>query len=159
MQIAKNSVVTFKYDLKVDDEDDVIDSDELTSLIGHGQLPPGLEAGLLGLAVEATKLITVAPEEGYGERDEAKVIGIPRSALPEGMPIEIGMPLELEDEQGEPHMATIQGTEGDDVVLDLNHPLAGSTLHFDVVVTEVRAATAEELQHGHAHGPGGHHHH
>ena len=159
MQIAKNAVVTFTYDLKVDDEDDVIDSDELTSLIGHGQLPPGLEAGLLGLSTGGKKLITVQPAEGYGERDEQKVIGIPRSALPEGMPVEVGMPLELEDEQGEAHMATIQGTTDDgDIVLDLHHPLAGSVLHFDVVVGEVRAATKEELQHGHAHGAGGHHH-
>lgn len=162
MKIALNSVVAMDYELRVGDDDDVIDSSDdgtFAFLIGHGNVIPGLEEALMGLAAGAEQVVTVPPEKGYGVRDDSKMIGLPRSNLPPEFVVEIGLPLELEDEEGRSFPVWIAGTHGDDVVLDGNHPLAGETLQFSIKILEVRAATEEELSHGHVHGPGGHHHH
>jgi len=162
MKIDKNTVVTMNYELRLnDDDDEVVDSGEngeFTFLLGHGAIIPGLEAALVGLEKGAERKVTVQPEQGYGVRDESRIIGMPRSALPKDFVVEIGLPIELEDEKGHSFPVWIAGTEGDDVVLDGNHPLAGDVLHFTVQIVNVRAATKEELSHGHVHGPGGHHH-
>ena len=161
LKIAKNTVVTLDYELRLADED-VIDSSsdgEFCFLVGYDQVVPGLEAQLLGLATGDIRDVVVSPEEGYGLRDEEMVVVVPRDALPEDFEIEIGLPLELEDEAGETSMAFIAGVRGDEVVLDRNHPLASETLRFHVTVGAIREATKEELKHGHVHGPGGHHHH
>ena len=97
----------------------------------------------------------MSPEEGYGVRDDGNIRNVPRRRLPEGK-IEPGMQLRLQTEQGQ-LLALVTAVKGDYVTIDTNHPLAGMTLHFEVKVTEVRDATAEELEHGHVHGPGGHH--
>ena len=161
MKIDKNTVVTMNYELRLNDDPEVVDAGEdgeFAFLFGHGNLIPGLEAAIKGLEKGAELKATVQPEQGYGTRDEAKIIGMPRSSLPPDFQVEIGVPLQLEDEKGHTFPVWIQGVEGDDVVLDGNHPLAGDVLHFSVQVLGVRAATKEELSHGHVHGPGGHHH-
>ena len=161
LKIAKNTVVTLDYELRLGD-DEVIDSasdGEYCFLVGHENVVPGLEQQLLGLSTGDEREVIVAAEDGYGIRDDSKVVMVPRDALPDDFSIEIGLPLELEDEAGETSMAFIAGVDGDDVVLDRNHPLASETLRFRVKVGPIRAATAEELRHGHVHGPGGHHHH
>lgn len=161
MKIGPNTVVTLNYQLRLNDDNEVIDSSgdgSFTIMIGHGNIIPGLESQLLGLEGGASKDVTVQPKDGYGVRDKSKVIGMPRSQLPDDFVVEVGVPLELEDQKGHSFMVWVAGAEGDDVVLDGNHPLAGETLHFSVSIVTVRAASKEELAHGHVHGAGGHHH-
>ncbi|MBM4344953.1 MAG: peptidylprolyl isomerase [Deltaproteobacteria bacterium] len=161
MKIAPNTVVKLNYELRLNDDPDVVDSSDdgqFNVMIGHGQIIPGLEKALLGLETGANAKVTVQPQDGYGVRDEGKVIGMPRSSLPKDFVVDVGIPIELEDRNGHSFPVWIAGVEGDDVVLDGNHPLAGETLHFSVQVLGVRAATKEELAHGHVLGPGGHHH-
>jgi FKBP-type peptidyl-prolyl cis-trans isomerase SlyD len=100
----------------------------------------------------------VAPQEGYGEHDSRGLQEVRRDAFPDGFQPAVGMELTAQGPQGEPVPFTIREVKLESVVIDLNHPLAGKTLHFDVTVREVRTATAEELEHGHAHGPDGHDH-
>ncbi len=161
MKIDKNTVVTMNYELRLNDDPEVVDSGEngeFNFLFGHGNLIPGLEKAILGLKKGIDREVTVQPAEGYGVRDESKIIGMPRSSLPKDFTVEIGLPLELEDQNGHSFPVWIAGVQGDDVVLDGNHPLAGDVLHFSVQILNVRAATKDELSHGHVHGPGGHPH-
>ncbi len=149
------------YQLRVGEEDEVIDESsdgQFFFLVGHENIVPGLESELLDLVKGDKRVISVSPEQGYGVRDESKVIALPRTALPKDFVVEIGLPLELEDQQGNAFPVWIAGTHDSDVVLDGNHPLADETLHFTIEVMDVRAASEEELTHGHVHGPGGHHH-
>jgi FKBP-type peptidyl-prolyl cis-trans isomerase SlyD len=160
MQISKNAVVSMDYTL-TNADGRVIDKSEegepLTYLHGSGGIVPGLERALEGKSPGDRVTVTVAPEDGYGERDEDLVQTVDRSALKGVGEIEAGMQLRATI-GGHPAILTVVGFEGTtSVKLDANHPLAGETLHFDVEVREVRAATREELSHGHVHGPGGHH--
>lgn len=162
MKIAPNTVVAMNYELRLQGDDEVIDASadgEFQFLVGHQNIVPGLESQLVGLAAGDKREVSVAPDQGYGVRDESKVIALPRTALPADFVVEIGIPLELEDQQGHSFPVWIAGTHENDVVLDGNHPLADETLKFSIEVVSVRAATKEELSHGHVHGPGGHHHH
>ena len=158
MQIGAKKAVTFHYSLR-DDAGEVLDSSEggdpLTYLHGEGNIVPGLEKALEGKTTGDEVKAVVSPEEGYGERDDGNIRNVPRRRLPEGK-IEPGMQLRMQTDQGQ-LMALVTAIKGDYVTIDTNHPLAGMNLHFDVKVVEVREATAEELEHGHVHGPGGHH--
>ncbi len=161
MKIAKDTVVSMDYELRLDGSDEVIDASNDGSfqfLVGHDNIVPGLESELLGLATGAERDVKVSPDEGYGVRDESKVIAVPRTIFPADFQVEVGVPVELEDEQGESFPVWIAGTKDDDVVLDGNHPLADETLNFSVKIKEVRAATEQELEHGHVHGAHGHDH-
>lgn len=160
MQAAENSVVTFHYTL-TNAQGEVLDSsrdgEPLAYLHGAGNIIPGLEKALTGKQAGDKLNVTVEPGDGYGERDESLVQEVPRRAF-QGVPeIEPGMTFHAQSSQG-PMRVTVTGVAGDMVTVDGNHPLAGETLHFDVEITEVRAATLEELAHGHVHGPGGHEH-
>lgn len=159
MKIANGSVVGIDYSLHLGDGQ-VIDAsapgDPLTYLHGGGQIVPGLESALEGLSIGDTRQVVVAPADGYGEHDPRGVQEVPRRAFPPGFEPQVGMELTAEGQDGAPVPFAIREVKADGVVIDLNHPLAGKTLHFDVTVREVRAATPEELSHGHAHGPGGH---
>ncbi len=161
MKIANGSVVGIDYSLHLGDGE-VVDTsapgDPLTYLHGEGQIVPGLEAALEGLSVGDTKQVVVAPAEGYGEHDPRGVQEVPRGAFPPGFDPKVGMELTAEGQNGEPVPFAIREVKPEGIVIDLNHPLAGKTLHFDVTVREVRAATPEEISHGHAHGAGGHEH-
>jgi FKBP-type peptidyl-prolyl cis-trans isomerase SlyD len=161
MKIANGSVVGIDYSLHLGDGN-VVDKSEpgdpLTYLHGEGQIVPGLEAALEGLDVGETKQVVVDPKNGYGEHDPRGVQEVPRGAFPPDFDPKPGMALTAEGQNGEPVPFSIREVRPDNVLIDLNHPLAGKTLHFEVTVREVRAATAEELQHGHAHGPHGHDH-
>lgn len=161
MPVAQDSVVTLHYTLK-DDAGTVLDSssphEPLAYLHGHGNLIPGLEKEIEGKNAGDTLTVTVPPAEGYGEYDERLVESVPRRTLRGIKDIKPGMHLHAQTEQG-PRTVTVTKVVGDMVTLDGNHPLAGKSLHFDVRVENVRAATEEELSHGHVHGPGDHHHH
>ena len=160
MQIARDSVAAFHYTL-TDDQNQVIDSSEgrdpLTYLHGGGQIVPGLEKQLEGRSAGDTFSADVSPEEGYGVHHPELMQEVPRSAFQGVEDIQPGMQFQGRGPQGEINV-TVTRVEDDKVFIDGNHPLAGKTLHFAIEVTDVRAASAEELAHGHVHGAGGHHH-
>lgn len=160
MQIARNHVVTIDYRL-TDGQGTLLDTSEgrgpLAYVHGTESLIPGLERELEGKRGGDQLAVTIPPEEAYGLRDESRVRRVPRSDLPPQIEPEVGMQLRAESSAGV-EILTVVEVDETNVQLDANHPLAGMTLHFDVTVREVRAATAEELAHGHVHGPGGHAH-
>ena len=159
-QIEKNTVVTLRYVLQ-DPDGQVIDSSaesgSLTYMHGTGAIVPGLEEGLEGRRKGEQLHIAVPPERAYGFHDPDRVDTLPISVLDPSGAIEVGMMFESESEHGIV-VATVTAIEGDQAKLDANHPLAGVELHFDVEVLDVRAATPEEIEHGHPHGEGGHDH-
>jgi FKBP-type peptidyl-prolyl cis-trans isomerase SlyD len=161
MTIAKNKVVAIDYTL-TDRDGKIIDTSKnqgpLYYIQGIGNLIPGLEAKLEGKSAGDNMKVVIAPQDGYGEREESLCQKVPKSQFENGGEIEIGMQFEVDTEQGE-LVVTVTEISGDTVTVDGNHPLAGMELHFDVTVKEIREATAEELSHGHVHGPEGHHHH
>jgi len=158
MQVENRKAVTINYTLK-DEAGEVLDSSEgrepLSYLHGVGNIVPGLEKALEGKQVGDALTVTVAPEEGYGPRDDRQIRNIPVRKLPEGK-VEVGMRFRIQTDQGY-LVATVTALRGDYATVDANHPLAGKTLHFAVTVVGIRDATEEELTHGHIHGPGGHH--
>lgn len=160
MKIANQAVVSIEYTVS-DEDGTLIDSSEdsgpMAYIQGTGAIIPGLEAKLEGKEKGAHFELVVGPEDGYGVRDEELVESFPKRQFEDPELLEVGMQFELESEDG-PTVVSIVGLDNDEVVVDGNHPLAGLTLKFVVTVIEVRKATKEELQHGHAHGPDGHHH-
>lgn len=161
MKVADGHAVKMEYTLR-DDSGEVLDTSEgdepLEYLHGQGQIVPGLEKALTGLEVGAETKVVVSPKEGYGEVDPKAVMKIHRSKLPPDEEPEVGMGLQGMGPGGEPLLLTIAAIDGDTVTLDANHPLAGKTLHFEIKIVGIREATAEELEHGHVHGPDGHGH-
>src|SRR5690606_26275332 len=123
-------------------------------LHGVGQIVPGLEKQLEGLSKgdKRTKLV-VTPDEAYGELRADLQISVARDQFPKDTELEPGMRFWAHTPEGQRHPFTVVAVQGEQVQIDGNHPLAGETLHFDIAIEEVRAATAEELEHGHAHGP------
>lgn len=157
---TKDRVVSIHYTLTLNGGD-VIDKsgdEPLSYLHGHDNIVPGLERQLEGKVPGDKLTAVVSPADGYGEKLENAKRAVPKSALPEDAPLEVGMQFVMEDKDGDLSPMWLVGVETDRVVFDLNHPLAGETLNFDVEVVEVRSATEEELAHGHVHGPHDHHH-
>jgi FKBP-type peptidyl-prolyl cis-trans isomerase SlyD len=159
MQIGQDTVVAIDYTL-TNDTGDVLDTSKgaepLTYIHGKGQIIPGLESALAGRSVGDTFQIRIPASAAYGERDP-ELIQQARRAQFGGDEPEVGMQVEADGPDGHETL-TIIAVEGDLVTLDGNHPLAGMPLTFDVTIVGVRAATKQELQHGHAHGSGGHDH-
>ena len=160
MHIEKNRVVSLNYTLR-DDQGTVIDSSSgrapLSYLHGKSNIIPGLERALAGKAAGDRLDVTVAPEQGYGARDERLVQIVARAKFGDVANLAPGMQVRVSGPQGA-RLVTVTRVDRDFVTVDGNHPLAGRTLHFSVEVAEVRKATHEEISHGHVHGPGGHHH-
>jgi len=160
MQISKGKVVSFDYTLK-DDDGTVLDSSQeagpLAYLHGVGGLVPGLERALEGHSTGDQLNVKVQPEDAYGQRNEQLVQSVPRKSFQGVEKIEPGMQFQASQGQ-QKQMVTVVGVTPETVTVDANHPLAGKPLNFDVTIREVRDATPEESQHGHVHGPGGHHH-
>lgn len=160
MQITKNVVASLEYTL-TDGSGNVIDSstgrEPLVYLHGNGMLIPGLEQELEGKSTGDSFHAVIPPQLAYGDRDPSLLHQISRKQLPADAKIEVGMQFQAKGPNGA-FLVMVVGIDGDRVALDANHPLAGVTLHFDVKVVDTRAATAEELSHGHIHGPGGHQH-
>jgi FKBP-type peptidyl-prolyl cis-trans isomerase SlyD len=159
--VAKNMVVSFHYTLK-DKEGQVLESssgsEPLAYLHGFGQIVSGLESALLGKAPGAQFTVLVEAKDGYGVREDQLVISVGKSEWTLPDTVGVGEIIELQSPEGHVIPARIVEMNDQSVVLDANHPLAGEDLHFDVELISVRAATAEELAHGHAHGVGGHQH-
>ncbi len=161
MKIEKHKVVSIDYTLK-DDYGNIIDSsrggEPLAYIQGMGNLIPGLEDALEGNAKGDRLSVSVPPERGYGVRDD-RLIHVLRKDQFEGVDeLEVGMQFHAHADNGSVQTVVVTKIEGDNVTIDGNHPLAGKNLHFEVAVVEVRDATKEEMDHGHVHGPGGHHH-
>ncbi len=158
--IAKDKVVSIHYTL-TDDDGAVLDASShgpLAYLHGHGTIIPGLERELEGLSVGDEKNVTVAPADAYGLSDPDAVQKVHRSEFPKDMELEVGRAVHASTPDGQHLTLWITEIKGAYITLTTNHPLADKTLHFAVKVAEVRDATPEELDHGHVHGPGGHHH-
>lgn len=157
-QVADNLIVKIDYELTVDGE--VLDSSKdrgpLEYLQGHKNIIPGLENQLNGMKVGENKKVTVAPAEGYGELEDDAIMDVPRDEFPDEVPLEVGIELEVTDQNGDIMLARIVEVSDETIKLDTNHPLAGKTLEFDVTVVELREATDEEKSHGHVHS--GHDH-
>lgn len=158
--IADNLVVSLQFKV-ADDAGNIIDQSTddtpLTYLHGYQNIIPGLENALTGKAVGDNVQVTIAPEDAYGEYNEALVNPVPLAMFQGVEKVEVGMGFTAETPQGPVEVTIIEVTD-EFAKVDGNHPLAGKTLDFDVTVTEIREATDEELEHGHAHGAGGHHH-
>ncbi len=165
MQIASGSAVLIHYHL-TDSDGEVIDSskggDALGYLHGHGQLVTGVEAALEGKAAGDHVDVVVQPEDGYGVRDPELDVAIPMTSFPEDArgQLQPGAMFEGSHPNNPEASAvyTVMEVLEDRVHATANHALAGVVLHFAIDVQSVRAATEEELAHGHLHGPGGHHH-
>ena len=159
MQITTNSVVSFHYTLK-DADGKTLDSSEgreaFAYIHGGGMIVPGLEEQLEGKKAGDSLLAVVAPEKGYGNVDPQLMHKVPQDRFG-GQQVEPGMQFQA-GERGEMGVFTVMAVEDGHVILNGNHPLAGVTLHFNVEITNVREATADELAHGHVHGEGGVHH-
>lgn len=161
MKIADQAVVLFNYTLHNERGDLLDHSPEGTPLAylhGFGNLIEGLERALAGHSAGERFQVVVEPEDGYGEHQSELVQQVPVEMFAGVERIEPGMSFEGETEDGVQSVRVIAVTDTT-VTVDANHPLAGQRLNFDVEVVEVRAATVEELQHGHVHGPDGGHHH
>ncbi len=156
--VTDGQVVSLEYTLRVDGK--VVDTSEggepLEYLHGAANIIPGLEREMDGMVVGESKTVVIAASDGYGEMDEEAFIEVPRSEFPDDMPLKPGLEMELSGPEGQPMYARVESMEGETVVLNMNHPLAGKELHFDVKVVNLRDATDEEMDHGHAHGA--HHH-
>ena len=160
MQIAKDLVACIEYTL-TDDAGTVIDSsvggEPLAYLHGAGNIIPGLEDALEGKKVGDSFKVSIAPADGYGEKNEGLMQVVPKEMFQGVDTIEVGMQFHAQTDHGM-QAITVVAVDGSNITVDGNHPLAGQNLNFDVKVVEVRAASAEELDHGHVHGAGGHHH-
>ncbi|MDP6562456.1 MAG: peptidylprolyl isomerase [Candidatus Thalassarchaeum sp.] len=159
--VEQDSVATVHYTGTYPDGE-VFDSSEggppLAFLVGHGNMIAGFEQEMMGATVGERREFTLTPDLAYGERDEDAIQQMEKSQFPPEMELEVGMVLAAHSDQG-PIQLRISSIDGDLVTVDFNHQMAGKTLCFSVEVVEIRPATADEITHGHAHGPGGHHHH
>ncbi|MBF4333847.1 peptidylprolyl isomerase [Vibrio anguillarum] len=157
MKIEKNVVVSLAYQLVLEDgavvDQSTVDA-PLDYLHGHNNLITGLENELEGKVVGDKFTATIAPEEAYGEYNDELVQRVPAEVFQGVDEIEVGMRFLADTDQGQIPVE-ITEVDGDEVVVDGNHMLAGQTLTFDVEVVAIRAATEEEIQHGHIHQAGG----
>ena len=158
MKISKDTVVTLRY--KVAEASGKLIEDSRTPMVylhgGYNNTLPKIEQALDGQEAGYQVTLNLAAEDAFGPRDESLVRTIPKSEFPPG--VKVGGQLEGRDDQGQPQVFHVVKIKGPQVILDGNHPLAGKALKFVLHVTGVRAASAEEIAHGHVHGEHGHHH-
>ena len=154
MKVEKDKVVSMHYTLALD-SGDVIDSSEgrepLQFIYGRGMIIPGLEKELSSLEKGDKKAVQVQPEEGYGLVNDQLVQTIKRSQLPPDIELKEGITLTGKNEQGQQFNVVVKSFDDENVVIDMNHPLAGKVLNFETEIVDVRKASAEELDHGHVH--------
>jgi FKBP-type peptidyl-prolyl cis-trans isomerase SlyD len=160
MQIEQNKVVVFHYTLTDEQEsfnETSRDAEPVAYLHGHRNIVPGLETAMAGRQAGDTFSVTLTPEEAYGPRNEEAVQRVPIKHLVRPGKLAPGQMVTVNTTQGQ-RAARVVKVGRFNVDIDLNHPLAGHTLSFDIEIIEVRDASAEEIRHKHAHGPGGHDH-
>jgi FKBP-type peptidyl-prolyl cis-trans isomerase SlyD len=161
MPLKSNQVVTMNFILK-DDAGNVLDSTEgnepFSFISGGNQILPKLEEKVGEMLIGSKKEVVLNPEDGYGIYQEDAVRIVKRTEFPEDIEIGKGMSFLAKSPQGKDMQFLVKEINGDDITVDFNHPLAGKTLHFNLELLNLRDATQEELDHGHVHGAGGHHH-
>jgi FKBP-type peptidyl-prolyl cis-trans isomerase SlyD len=170
MKVGKDKVISVHYVLQVDHEGNKVVADQselekpLTYLHGAGGLLPDFEAALEGLAKGDSFSFSITAERGYGVRDEAEVVQIPLDSFRDDKGnvdfemVKAGNVLPMQDQNGNHFQGFVADVTDQFVLMDFNHPLAGKDLYFSGAVADIREASAEELSHGHVHGPGGHQH-
>lgn len=159
--IADGHVVTLHYRLTLDDgsiADESFGGEPLVYMQGSHNIVPGLERQLVGKEVGAKCDVKVPAAEGYGDYDPTLDQTVQRSTFPKDAQLTVGVAFQAQDQNGQPVTLWIRTMSGDEITVSPNHPMAGQTLNFSIEVLEIRDATAQEKQHGHAHGPGGHNH-
>lgn len=153
-KVEKDLVVSMEYTLTVEGE--VVDSSKENGPIefiqGKGNIISGLEKELYGMKLDESKKVNVPAKDAYGEFDPEAMEEVPLSDFPTDIPLEVGVELAVEDEDGDAMSAVIEEINKDTVTLNFNHPLAGKDLAFDVKIVGLREATEEEMEHGHVHG-------
>jgi len=160
MKIDIKHVVTLNYTL-TDNEGEIIDQaldGSFAYLHGAENIIPGLENALTGKSMGDKLTVKVAPEDGYGPRDDSRVEDVPRDMFPEDEEINPGMAFHAEGPNGEMITVSVLEVNDESVKIDSNHALAGVELNFDVEIIGVRDAEPVEIEHGHVHGPDGHEH-
>ena len=169
MVIEKNTVVSVHYRLTENDVlgelvEETFGSEPLVFLFGAGQMIPAFERQLSGKAIGEQFSFGIKSDEAYGPHDPDAVVQLPMSTfesedgeVDEDM-LKIGTIIPMSDDQGNSLNGMVKEVSDDGVMLDFNHPMAGINLHFTGTVDSLRAATDTEIEHGHVHGPGGHHH-
>jgi len=147
--ISDGMVICLDYTLRLEGEDDVVDTSDgrepLQFVAGQGQIIPGLEKALMGMTIGEEKQVLVQPADGYGEMNSDLFETLERSAFPADFALELGMGLRMRTETGRTVIAYVHEMSEDKVVMNLNHPLAGKTLQFDVRIADAREATDEDL--------------
>ncbi len=159
MQITKDTVVTLRYKVADATTGQLIEDAKEPMAYLHGGYEntlPKIEEALDGQASGYQTTLTLAPADGFGERDETLVRTIPKTEFPPG--VKVGGQLRGRLDDGREQVFTVVKIKGPQVLLDGNHPWAGKTLRFSLAVTGVRAASEEEIAHRHVHGAHGHHH-
>ncbi|RIK17165.1 MAG: peptidylprolyl isomerase [Anaerolineae bacterium] len=155
MAVADGLVVSLAYTLRLDDGEEIdsaASDDPLVYLHGAGNIIPGLEDALSGMKIGDVRSVSVSPVDAYGDIDEDAFELVPYDAFPADVDLEEGMGLSMVDNNtGQQMDAYISELRDDGALLDLNHPLAGETLHFTVEIVGLRRATTDEIAHGHAH--------
>lgn len=168
MSISKNKVVSLTYELREDsisgDLIEVVKADQpFVFLFGAGGLLPEFESNLEGKVIGSTFAFQILAANGYGEFDESALEYVPKDIfmidgkLADDL-LQVDRVINLRDQEGHLVRARVAEVGEAEVLLDFNHPLAGVNLHFSGEILDIREATAEEIEHGHVHGPGGHHH-
>jgi len=159
MNAEKNHVISFHYILKCAEEfvESSYEKHPMVILLGRGHVVPGLEQSLFGRSAGEKFSISVASEQAYGLRRDDWVQRVPKKYFRPNERLAVGKTTTLQTRNGL-RVVTIQKVGQTVVDVDMNHPMAGKTLDFEIEIMDVRAATEEEIMHGHAHGPGGHQH-
>jgi FKBP-type peptidyl-prolyl cis-trans isomerase SlyD len=147
--VDENVVVTLDYHLEVEGQE--IDAGPIQFLYGHKNIIPGLEDQIKGMKVGDEKEVHVKAEDAYGHYDPELEIDVPRSSFPADFEIELGRPMRMQDGQGHVFTGVAVAITDDEIKMNLNHPLAGKDLVFKTRVDKLRAATEEEIEHGHLH--------
>lgn len=171
MQIQVNKIVSVSYSLEVNEGgnspmifvEKADPENPLTFLFGAGNMIPGFERNLEGLALGDSFSMEINPEDAYGHSSDDDIVELPFSVFAEEVSkypdmLTIGNTIPMNDGQGHQFEGTVKNVTEETVTMDFNHPLSGKTLHFTGKVESLRDASDEEIAHGHVHGPGGHHH-
>lgn len=161
MTVSEKTVVSFDYTL-TDPSGKELDSSKgrgpLAYLHGTKGIIPGLEEQMTGRSIGESFRVTIESARAYGPHNPSLTQSVPRSNFPPNQMLLVGQEFQAKGPNGQPFHVRIAALDGDNVIVDGNHPLAGVDLTFDVKIVDVREATEEEIAHGHVHGPGGHHH-
>ena len=140
MQVKSGDVVRVHYTGTLEDGsqfDSSVGRAPLEFTVGAGQMIAGFDAGVVGMAVGEKKTILIDPDHGYGQKDPSAIIEFPSSNIPEGMTVEVGMKLNLQNQYGQPVPVVVMEVKEEVIVMDANHFLAGKDLTFEVEIVEI----------------------